>query len=434
MHAASDSRVALFEGSHRFGGKLETVSMHGFDAEYGAMRFDPVRQFQMGKLIDELDIETLVFPEYSSPPAQQCLFNYSLNADERDLTTLELYKLAIQRVLEVSEAEMLALSEVQIELIRREKLFQGQPLWEQGLWNTLGKVISHNALRYIIMEGSFFHFIHENPGAAGWMLTWIKMLQMSPNLRTIRHGMQSLTDAMLERVLQRGAEIRLAYVLTAIEHHDRERVRLYFSDGQLCIAKHVILAMPEHCLTRIAGLPVGIRSMFGSVLDTPLLKCFFVVEDPWWDENVPHLDMPNLPAREVHYQKQDGKGLVMVYADRPYLNFWSQYLRKGYETRAEIDGDKELPEAFARFVGIKPNRILSYGIRHWGAEPYGAACHLWKPGIKSWTVEKKLTAFSLERHSPANIHICGEAFSNYQGFIEGALQTAHEVMEKIAAA
>jgi len=431
MHADRDWKVALFEGSHRFGGKLETVSMHGFDAEYGAMRFDPIQQFRMGELLDELAIETLTFPEYSSPPAQQSSLNFHLDPDEKNLTTLQLYTLAIQRVLDMSEAEMLALSEQQLESIRRNRIFYGLPLWEQGLWNTLGRVVSHNALRCIVMEGSFFHFIHENPSTAAWMITWIKMLQMSPNLKTIRHGMQSLTDAMLIRLQQRGTEIHQAQVLTALEKYDRERVRLHFSEGRTCLAKQVVLALPEHCLVRIGGLPRGIQSMFGSVLDIPLLKCFFVVEDPWWDEDIPHLDMPNLPAREVHYQKRDGKGLVMVYADRPYLSFWSQFLRKGYETRAEIDGDQDLPQAFSRLMGIDPKRILSYGIRHWGTEPYGAACHLWKPGIQSWAIQEKVSAFSLERNGPKNVHICGEAFSDYQGFIEGALRTAHEVLEKM---
>jgi len=92
-----------------------------------------------------------------------------------------------------------------------------------------------------------------------------------------------------------------------------------------------------------------------------------------------------------------------------------------------------LPLAFSRFMGIDPKCIVSSGIRHWGTEPYGAACHLWKPGIKSWTVQERVAAFSLERNGPANVHICGEAFSDYQGFIEGALRTAHEVMGKMEA-
>lgn len=87
------------------------------------------------------------------------------------------------------------------------------------------------------------------------------------------------------------------------------------------------------------------------------------------------------------------------------VNFWSQYLRKGYETRAEINGIQGLPLAFSRFIGIDPKLIVSYGIRHWETEPYGADCHLWKPGVKSWAVQERVAAFSLERNGPANVHI-----------------------------
>ncbi|WP_020561834.1 flavin monoamine oxidase family protein [Methylosarcina fibrata] len=433
MHAPPEWKVALFEGSHRFGGKLETVAMHGFDAEYGAMRFDPVRQVRLGQLIRELGVETQPFPEYLSPPAQQFHSRHPVEDAERGLSSLGLYKLAIQRVLDKSETELMALSEDDLEAIRREGVFLGRPLWEQGLWNVLGRVISPHALRFIIADGSFFHFIHENPSAAAWLITWVKMLQMSPHLRAIRHGMNALTDAMLARIRQQGADLHRAHMLVSIESHDRERIRLHFSEKPPCMAKHVVLALPEHSLSRIAGLPMTIRALFGSVLDIPLLKCFFVVQDPWWEENIPHQDLAQLPARELHYQKADGKGLIMVYADRPYMNFWTQYLRKGYETRAEIDGDKHLPQAFAHFMNIDPKRILNYGIRHWGIEPYGAACHLWKPGIRSWDIQEKVAAFALERHGPRNVHICGEAFSDYQGFIEGALRTAREAVEKMTA-
>ncbi len=431
LRAEASWNIALFEGSHRIGGKLETISMHGFDAEYGAMRFDPTRQTRVGELIEEMGLEIVPFREYSSPPIQKRRLNYELADPERHLNTLELHKLAIERILEVSEEDLLALSEEQLEEIRREGVFGDRHLWEQGLWNVFGRVISYDAIRYIVMEGSFFHFIHENPSAAGWMITWVKMLQMSRYLKGIKNGMQAITGAIQERLRQRGAMIHQGHMLAALEPCGRERVRLLFANGLTCSARHVVLALPEHALMRLAGLPPGIRTLFGSVLDIPLLKCFFVVEDPWWEEDIPNVDVPTLPAREVHYQRTDGKGLVMVYADRPYLSFWSQYIRKGYETRAEIDGNKDLPLAFAHHMGIDPKRILTYGIRHWGTEPYGAACHLWKPNIQAWTVQEKVAAFPLERNGPANVHICGEAFSDYQGFMEGALRTAHQVMEKI---
>ncbi len=53
LRAHPDQKVALFEGTHRIGGKLETVPMAGFLAEYGAMRFDPTRQRMMGKPIQD---------------------------------------------------------------------------------------------------------------------------------------------------------------------------------------------------------------------------------------------------------------------------------------------------------------------------------------------------------------------------------------------
>jgi hypothetical protein len=39
--------------------------------------------------------------------------------------------------------------------------------------------------------------------------------------------------------------------------------------------------------------------------------------------------------------------------------------------------------------------------------------------------------FSLDAASPKNVHICGEAYSDFQGFIEGGLRTASGVVQLI---
>jgi len=84
--------------------------------------------------------------------------------------------------------------------------------------------------------------------------------------------------------------------------------------------------------------------------------------------------------------------------------------------------------------------VVAYGIRDWSAEPFGGAAHLWKPGFSfvpvsesGVRVEDPLFAFSLKERAgaPKNVHICGEAFSGNQGFIEGALETAEEVVCQI---
>jgi hypothetical protein len=82
--------------------------------------------------------------------------------------------------------------------------------------------------------------------------------------------------------------------------------------------------------------------------------------------------------------------------------------------------------------------VVAYGIRDWSAEPFGGAAHLWKPGWSATVsdTEEPLFAFALRERSDStvlqNVHICGEAYSGHQGFIEGALETAAAVVDAVA--
>ena len=47
MYSDYNKKIGLFEATNRIGGKIETVKMDVFNAEYGAMRFDPLKQSMM---------------------------------------------------------------------------------------------------------------------------------------------------------------------------------------------------------------------------------------------------------------------------------------------------------------------------------------------------------------------------------------------------
>ena len=428
LHAPAGLRIALLEATHRIGGKIETVPMEGFQAEYGAMRFDPLHQPMVGELLRDLHLETEPFPEYNSPSVRERRTKYDLAAEEKNLNALELFTRAIGRVLGRSESELMNLTPPELEDLRRHGRYGDRPLWEQGLWNVLSDLLSPDAIKYIVNDGSFFHLIHENPGAAGWMLTWVTMLQMSPHLRGVQGGMERITEQMLARVKDKGIEVHLNHPLLAVTPAGR-KVTLVLSAGQ-CTANHVVLAIPAYSVRAVRGLPDDIRTLSHAVLRLPLLKCFFVVKDPWWREDTPNRGIGDLPARELHYYRQANRGNIMVYADRPCLNFWGRYVPPGYHDRARINRDPELPLAFARRMKIDPATILAYGIRDWGREPYGGAGHLWRPGFEPWNVSDRLEAFSLTGGGPPNVHICGEAFSDFQGFMEGALRSARRALTK----
>jgi hypothetical protein len=168
---------------------------------------------------------------------------------------------------------------------------------------------------------------------------------------------------------------------------------------------------------------------------------------------------------------KNGKGMVMVYTDRPGIEYWGDYiLAPNHHERAEIRGDLRLVERFFKYLAkgfeiekqdletsesqILPNywehfqststqkiveelkgTIEDFGIHDWGKKPYGAACHAWRPNTKSWEIIVRLRAFSLinDRDKHKNIHICGEAYSDYHGFVEGALRSARGVLDWIEA-
>jgi hypothetical protein len=260
----------------------------------------------------------------------------------------------------------------------------------------------------------------------------------------------------------------------------------------------VILALPKRPLEKLSWNGKGPQKQLKAALDAvaglSLLKCFFVIEQPWWEDNRPlNRYAADLPTRELLYVKSHDrtKGLIMVYTDRPAITFWSDYLRTiecGPDDQARqepsenpqlenqetartwflklrriswqgsappsshglysgnggvaIEREPGNPRLWQRFVqfardyehhDFTQDRLLACGMRDWGKNPFGAAAHGWLPGVMSWKHMEFLEAFSLDQNSssPKNIHVCGEAFSDYQGFIEGSLRSARRVLRHI---
>lgn len=435
MHSDLNKKVGLFEATNRLGGKIETVKMDIFNAEYGAMRFDPLKQPVMKELIQELYLELEDFHEYSCPPLGNIRTIYNLDESEKGLNSLQLFNLGLQRMFNKTGNELISLTAEEIEHIKREGKHKRKYLWEQGFWNVFSDVLSHDAIKYIIMEGSFFHLLHDNPSAADWGTDWIKLFQMSKCLKGVKNGMRLITDTMFDRIKDR-VDINKNHTLLDISRDDDEedKIKLRFDNNKIektYRAKNVILAIPHRSLKSIKGIPEHVKTLLDSVIEIPLVKCFFVVKNPWWKENIPNEGLIPIPTREIHYYKKDEKGNVMVYADMPYINFWSRFANFYHHQEAEINGNEELSLTFAKMMNISPDNIITYGIRDWNREPYGAACHIWRPGVKSWEISNIMEKFSLDDGRIENVHICGETYSHFQGFMEGAVGTAKNVISKI---
>ena len=71
--------------------------------------------------------------------------------------------------------------------------------------------------------------------------------------------------------------------------------------------------------------------------------------------------------------------------------------------------------------------VCNAAFRDWGHDSFGGGWNSWNIGVKSDEVKHQIVQPSAERP----LYICGEAYSDAQGWVEGALQTADLTLEKL---
>jgi hypothetical protein len=432
------------------------------------------------------------------------------------------------------------LRDEQYQVIRTRARFVGTPLHQMGFWNVLGSVLSHMATIKLRDWGSFYHLVGDNPSAAEWIIFWLRAMRSTDSLVGIRGGMdwivyRSCTHLGFERdesderdpsgedrspryvsgtgtVAANGirTELWMDMPLRRVKEVDGDsRVTLTFERNgrpHVVKARQVILAIPQAPLQKVifesdrddasqTRWNSAFATMLDAVMPVPLLKCFMVVDNPFWEDHRPANQYAyTIPSREVHYWKSTDKrtGVLMLYSDRPGNQFWSDYLindfreellqvlgpqmvdqhltrgashelkvarrsqdemmtwswttdndlRRAYDksgagwTISKFGNDRLL-RTFLSYVreshaeSFSDDRVLAAGLRDWGLRPYVGACHAWRSGTDPTLVINFLKAFSMlpsVSKAQSRLHVCGEAYSDYQGFIEGALRSAAEVL------
>lgn len=337
---------------------------------------------------------------------------------------------------------------------------QGVPLCEMGFWNLLSDHLSHDAVMKLKDLGTFYHLIPENPNAAEWFVWWLQNFSASEKLQGVFPGMEKIIDLLVKEA---GLSEKQDYFLNAgVKRVCRQ------DDGLLSLEfgtqfaphhgfHHVILALPKGPIQRIQRQSVVMREwdedverLLESAFGFSMVKVFVVVKKRWWTEDaVANLHATRLPTRELHYRsartKGNPQGLVLIYTDRPASAFWANYLPAGGQddlhspTNPLPDDGTRLKRKVTQLlneidgVELADDDILWFGIRDWGRSPYDGANHAWRPERKYWIVMRRLSRIGPNDVGAPAIHVCGEAYSDWHGFIEGSLRSAVYALHRIFA-
>lgn len=454
----STGKITIVEKLDRLGGRILTERIGDHILEYGPMRFEPELQKNLANLLLELDISTKSFVPYTCPIDPPDFNKISFEEIEaiRKYTTLPpafaLLKHGLKIVLDdqwdVEDDSIYdRLRDKKKKWLKKYGSFQGRLLSEHGLWDTLAHVLTKEALDYLQHKGTFYHMISINPNAADQLCFMLDILATAKdNLITIDEGSQHLITKLVVKLnTYPNITILLHTCVTSYEEREDNKIIITTDNKnhQEIICDHAIFTCQKSAYKYINGFPQHIRMLFNSVMIVKLFKIFIILDNPPFNSQSipgPNYNADKVPCREIHYSysEKDKTGMVMIYGDIPSLNYWKPFIKAYGKIRSlpHKHNDKDnthLKNHLMHYLRnifqdtLLPFTILHYGILDWSNEPYQSGVHLWRPGYISEDIIKEMSSFGKNK----NIHICGEAYSDYQGFIEGCIRTVDGVISQI---
>ena len=497
-------KIVVFEGWDHIGGRLLSIvppNIPNMVAELGGMRILENAQPIVVALIDELnkqlpEAEQIIKYPFPVDEPQNIAYlrgvylrlldftnapdkvPYNLSFLEKGGTPGGIIVNAIEQI--VPGITNPDLTEEERKLMAQNGSFAGEPLYKQGFWNVLYRVISGEAYQFGIDAGGYNSTL-SNWNAADAIPWFLTDFGIVPQYKGFKNGFQQVPKTLADFFVKLGGEVRLNAKLNGFEEVNG-KFKLSIND-QTIVADSLILAMPRRSLDLLAPtspLLQQIQTLIGSVTPRPLFKLFTTYTNPWWlavgFTNMT-LDPPafvpveagrsvtDLPVRQTYYwplntgkPATSGEAMLLAsYDDGNNIGFWDGL--RPQRTKAWKEGsaspkieDPFLGDAAADKSNLDwyeyqaPSKMVSevarqlqlmHGLSHtpvvknaafrdWGEDPFGGGWNSWNIGVKSWEVRDRIT----NPIEGLNLYICGEAYSDAQGWVEGALQTADIMLKK----
>ena len=399
---------------------------------------------------------------------------YALTFLERGMKPAGLILSAIEQI--VPGVTQPGLTEEQRRELARKAEFAGKPLYQQGFWNVLMRAISGEA--YLLgVDAGGYNTTLINWNASDAVPWYLSDFGVSARYQGFCKGFQEVPESLAELFEKAGGRIQLSSPLAGFTQTEAG-FELHVG-GKTVAAKALILAMPRRSLELLAPSSPsleGIRELIESVTPRPLFKLFTTYRSPWW-RSAGYIDdkgqlvaveagrsVTDLPVRQTYYwPHNDGSApkegpamLLASYDDGGNIGFWDGLRPRRRET--SLTPQQVSPPTQA-FQGSQPGRpattwdlyqapkemvaevtrqlgkmhglahtpeIVEAAYRDWGEDPYGGGWNSWNIGVRSWEVKTQI----IQPLGVPRLFICGEAYSDAQGWVEGALQTADLVLEK----
>lgn len=470
--------VQLFEMSDRIGGRLWSVP---FDivacepAELGGMFFGDDQKNVLGLIDKELALpkepvhfqrkhqylrsKLLLDSTYANSPKS---IPYFLHPAEKRLNPERLLAYTLRKIVpdipKLWPRNKNSTPRATMEYLRAFRL-KGRPLHDWGFWNLIAGVLSNEAYDLLISTlGTASAFRNSNAFDSIWN---ILAESSSDNWYRLVHGYQELPLTLAKRCEDK-VKIHKSHRLVHMQQTEDATALTFEKVGgeKLSLkAKNVILALPRRAL-QLIGYDDALfaDTSFFKDLDAvvPIEACKLLLKFPfaWWtstelgpdllDPAVIGAGFTDLPMRQCYYypkpKNTEAALLMATYADDVAASYWSGLVSSKYELHSRswrvndedhLFASKAMVEAALAQLRLMHKRVTIPNptgalFFDWLKDPYGAAWHTWAPYCKSCEMIQRIR----KPNSKVSVFVCGEAIAQLQGWTEGAINSAEQLLEQ----
>lgn len=350
--------------------------------------------------------------------------------------------------------------------------YEKRAVSELGYWNLLTDQLSQEGLQFLADAGGYYsNTINWNAAEAIQQIVGDFFGPVT--YRTIEGGydqvLYALAQALLDEQVKIWKQNGVVGVRPAPEGAPR-RYELKVANQQsgrewLVHADKVVLAIPRRSLELLGSNPnflflydgrggATFRQAVSSTIIQQSMKLLMGFEEPWWTKDFGATageSITDLPMRQCYYfgtnKKSSHSLFLSSYNDIDTVSFWAAL--EGDEpfvpkptrlaSAADLEAVSKFPapkvmvaesmEQVRELHGHQPYPIPDpyVAIFHdWAKDPFGGGYHAWNPNISVRDVMKYMRQ---PRRAEA-IHVVGEAYSDQQGWAEGAFCVAELLLRE----
>jgi monoamine oxidase len=357
--------------------------------------------------------------------------------------------------------------------IATEGTYEGVPLSSLPMRYTMLRSISNEALHLGEDTGGYTSILYTWNAADGF--PWnVGDFGSQVEYNHVKDGYDQLPLMLAREFEQAGGTIHLGARLESFRMTEHGHVALEVEENgttRTVLAYRLILAMPRRSLELLDQTgeildrsSTDVHALIRSVTPIPLFKLAICYPNPWWEDVEPvdpgtgkrlrissGRSVTDLPIRQCYYWKVDPEtnhAVILIYNDGRHLDYWAglrdsrapSFESEYAADEAALPGWSSYP-APQRMVDEVHRQLLEmHGIadaskvpppyagayRDWGEDPYGGGANFWHVGVRSYDVAQRV----IQPKPPLPVYICGECYSHGQGWVEGALETAEEMLQQ----